>query len=407
MKTKITDKHVRDMQPPAKGMRMDYDTDMRGFAVRITPTGTRVFVLCYAANGIERRLVLGRYPAMTVLLARRRAMEVRRQVDLGDDPFLAKQVAAREMTMAGLADRYITEHVPKKRSGKIDVRRIHKYVLPAWKHRKARDITRADVDHIVSPIAARGAPYEANHVLALVRKMFSFAMDKGIIEHHPCLRMKAPAAPKARTRAMTTAKELRILWEATGRQGEWERITTQSDAACIRFLLLTGCRASEATDMTWSEVDLEERLWTLPAERSKNKRAHLVPLTDSAIDLLAKQKKLGGDYVFHSPRKPHLKADRIADKVERICRKAHSLGLERFTPHDLRRSVETGMAAARVPKEYRDRVLNHADHSVGGVHYNLYDYRDEKRAALEAWERRLESLIKGEPSTVVPMRRVS
>jgi integrase len=391
MKTRITDRYLKTMTLPANGrMRMDYDTELRGFAVRVTATGSRTFVLTYMFRGAERRMTIGRFPALTVELARRRALELRRQVDLGEDPADTKRQAAKEMTIEKLCERYLAEHAVKKRSGHQDVRRVERFVLKSWRHRRVKDITRADVDQLVSPVAIR-TPYEAAHLLALVRKMFSFALDKGIVDVHPCLRMRSPAPNKPRRRVLATARELAIFSRMT-QGGVWRRIATESESDCLRFIALTGCRSSEAAELPWSEIDLEQRVWTLSAERSKNKRDHLVPLTDDVMDILRRRKNVPGTYVFPGTTAEHLYASRLCVVCKRLCRRVARIGFAMFTPHDLRRTVETGMAAARVHREYRDRVLNHVDSSVGAVHYNLYDYLDEKRAALEAWARRLREL---------------
>jgi integrase len=146
------------------------------------------------------------------------------------------------------------------------------------------------------------------------------------------------------------------------------------------------------------------RNWTLSAERSKNKRPNLIPLVGEAFEILERRKKNGGAHVFGGARSAHLSANRLSIVLRRACKRLQRLKIAYFTPHDLRRTVETGMAAARVPKEYRDRVLNHLDGSVGGVHYNLYDYELEKKSALEAWALRLGTLLTP-ASNVLPLRR--
>jgi len=135
-----------------------------------------------------------------------------------------------------------------------------------------------------------------------------------------------------------------------------------------------------------------------------------VPLLPQVVEMLRERREsVKGDYVFPGKftHTPHLNDKHLSEALGNACRRLVSLGLQPFTTHDLRRTVETGMAAARVPKEYRDRVLNHIDASVGGKHYNLHDYKDEKREALEKWARRLESMLAPERSNVVPLRGVA
>jgi Arm domain-containing DNA-binding protein len=210
MKLRITDRYLKTMQlPPSGKMRMDYDTELRGFSVRVTGAGSKTFLLTYMFDGVERRHTIGRFPALTVELARRRALELRRQVDLGQDPYDEKKRAAREMLIPQLCERYLAEHAIKKRSGHQDARRIERFLLPKWRHRRVKDICRADVDEL-SPVAVK-TPYEAAHLLALVRKMFSFALDKGIVDLHPCLRMHSPAPNRPRRRVLTSKQELQIF----------------------------------------------------------------------------------------------------------------------------------------------------------------------------------------------------
>jgi integrase len=311
-------------------------------------------------------------------------------VDRGQDPLAERKLTRDAETIGELAERYVSEHARNKRSGAEDERRLRKHVLPEWKSRRIESITRREVAALVGRIAV-GTPVEGNRVLALVRKMFSFAVDKGVLEVHPCLRMQAPGKERPRERALQTDAELRAVWNSTGAGGA----LPGREAAAIRLLLLTGARVSEVSEMRWAEIHGNE--WHLPASRNKGKRDHLVPLTAEAKAILDSQPS--GEFVFQGPRGGPLSKKHVELAVRTLC--ASLGGIEGFTPHDLRRTVETGMAAAGVPREYRDRVLNHKDASVGGVSYNKHDYKDQKRAALESWARRLRSAIEGQ-SKVVP-----
>lgn len=457
-RAKLTESYIKSMPSPARSLyELHWDTEIKGLVVRITKSGSRHFVFCYTIDGQNKRHTIGpwsplstnklgsesnRKAAGTLTWARQEATELRAQVGNGIDPAqkkkdaradreAAKQVAAKEMTVATLADRYVKEWAkPNKRSWREDERRIEGVIKPAWGARKAKSITRADVQQLIKPVAI-GDPAngiepklaEAVHRLALVRKMYSFAVDEGIVDTHPCLRMKVPGGkPKPRTRALTTARELRMLWRITDPERIWSREPeadrskteirrqrfTQGQADALRMVLLTGARASEVTDLQWSELDLDAAAWVLPAERSKNNRAHLVPLLPTVVDMLRKRREAdNGDWVFPAKRGGHITSSHLTRPLLHVCTRLARLGLEPFTTHDLRRTVETGMAAAKVPKEYRDRVLNHVDSSVGGVHYNKHDYEDEKREGLEKWARRLEWMLTGSDSNVVQIRRAA
>lgn len=157
------------------------------------------------------------------------------------------------------------------------------------------------------------------------------------------------------------------------------------------------------TELPWSELDLDAGAWGLRHPALKNKRPHLVRYYQKRLPSSSAGAKAKGDYVFPAARRAYMEDENLSRPLKVICARLARIGLASFTTHDLRRTVETGMAAAKVPKEYRDRVLNHVDTSVGGVHYNMYDYADEKREALEKWTRRLEGMLKGPASNVVPL----
>jgi integrase len=420
--TKLTELFVASLPLPAPGKnRIYYDSDVRGFAVRITPTGYRGYLFCYVIDRRERRMPIGAWlkGAGTITAARERAAGLRLEVQSGKDPAREKELAsearqkerhasAKEITFERMATRYIAEHAVRKRTGSCDVRRIKKYLLPAWANRKVKDITRADVYEMVAPVAAAGFRGEANQRLALIRKMFSFSVDVGILDVHPCLRMKAPGGPVVpRERALVSERELRIFWRITN-GGIWRRFLTDSESGALRLMLLTGCRPGEATGLARREIDLHHGLWHLPAERSKNQRAHVIPLLPDVVRMLREYcAGPANDYVFVGRRSAHTTQNQLGRSIREVSRRLKRLGIAPFTPHDLRRTVETGMAIAKVPKEHRDRVLNHVDSSVGGRHYNKHDYLDEKRQALAEWHRRLETLLNEQRPVVVPLKKTA
>lgn len=404
MAQRINEKSIKAMVPKdgcADGLF--FDDEVRGFGVRVTAKGTRSFIMDYRVQGHgQRRLTIGRYPVLSCTAARHAATTLALRISRGEDPLAETQAQAREMTVATLVERYTVEHVAKKRSAYDDKRRLAKFILPAWKSRKVKSMGRADVAHLLSPIGAT-APVEANRVLALVSGLFSFAVDVGVIDHHPCLRMKKPGGrEKPRRRTLETARELRMIWRIT-EGGVWHRYLKPNVCGILRLMLLTGCRPGEACGLAWNEIDLDAKTWLLPAERSKNGLEHLVPLTKEVVDLLSQQPQVG-PWVFPAPKGGEFKENNLPKALRPAATRLTRLGIVPFTPHDLRRTVETGMAAARVPKEYRDRVLNHKDASVGGLHYNRHDYLDEKREALEKWVARLSGMLSGEASNVVRLR---
>lgn len=435
MRVPLNDKYLKGIElPPAGRSRFDYDTDpfYRGFAICVTATGSISFRCVYTTpKGESRRHVFGHFPAMSVAVARKEFARLRLVIDQGGDPAgdkvqvrkeaeEARERDAREITVAQLCEKYVAEHAVHKRSGKEDERRINRHVIPRWGSRKAKAVTRADVQDLLADLYDTGKNAEAQHCRALVSKIYNFARGhrKIDIDDNPCFglpKVEKHQKVKARRRALTTQQEFRMFWHVTSGRPAWLESMPQVEADCLRFMLLTGCRPSEAAELPWSEIDLDANKWVLHESRSKNEMAHLVPLLPAARSILLKywdkDARKRGTYVFPGPRGGSQSENRLANVMRRVCARMerladrYGLPFEKVTPHDLRRTVETGMAAAKVPKEYRDRVLNHKDSSVGGTHYNVHDYVDEKREALENWSRRLDTMLTG-GSNVVPFRKV-
>jgi integrase len=447
---RLTESYIKAAPLPARSLyELHRDTEVKGLALRVTNNGSKHFVLCYSFDGQNKKHTIGRWiPAPSNRLgapatrsvgsvdwARNEARQLIGAIASGTDPGqqkkaaraareMARQEEAKEITVATLADRYMEEYAkPNKRTWKEDEWRMERYVIPAWGKRKAKSITRADISALVASVATKENPRtgkkqvaEGGSVLALVSGMFSFALDQEIIDSHPGARIKVPGGkPAPRTRTLTTPKELRVLWRITepgfwtrplpkrkASANLWNNRFAHGEADAIRLLLLTGARASEVAELPWAELDLDAATWLLPAARSKNGLPNLVPLLPEAVSILRRRQETSSSvYVFPGPQRAHMTDGNLSKPLKRVCGRLGRIGIASFTPHDLRRTVETGMAAAKVPKEWRDRVLNHIDASVGGKHYNMYDYLDEKREALEKWWRRLDGMLKDDKSNVL------
>lgn len=419
---------------PGKAMTVYSDTKLQGFCLVVTKGGAKTFAVRYTLKdgdeaGKQARVSLGPYlgaDGKAVATFRKEAAKVIGDAARGVDKAAKKRAQRQSKTVGELCEKYLTEHAATKRSGDLDRRRIEARILPAWKNRKAASITRSDVRDLLAPIefgdeaaGQRPAPYEAWGVLRLVNKLFNFGIDAELVTTNPAARMKLATKPKARERTIERADELRAFWALT----EGDTYMPASYAAALRVQLLTGARPGEVVGMAWEELDLDANEWTLPEARSKNKREHLLPLTPTLRAIIDEQgarweaeqaaREAAGKprrttrYVF-----PALRGGRYTDRcralmldaaLDAYAKAGHKLA--RFTPHDLRRTAETLMAAAGVAKEYRDRVLNHVDGSVGGKHYNRHDFKAEKLAALVTLERTIDARLAGQPSNVTPIRR--
>jgi integrase len=383
-----------------KARESRYDESVKGrpgLVVRVWPTGTKTFMHRFKVDRESFRLPLGEYPDMTLAAALAEYHKQRAQLQRGENPEQearrqrAAHTEASDPTVRQLATRYLNEHAkPRKRSAREDEVILERDVLLYWGKLKARQITFADVDNLVSQIKdTKGRGVTApRKMLAVVRKMFSFGVKKRLIPMNPALGIDVPPPPPPRQRSFTDS-ELRSFIRCLSSSG-----LQPPFCDALRLQLLTGARIGEILGMHVREIDLDAELWTLPQERSKNKLAHLVPLTGPALAIVRRRLAEARDGMLFPQRGKggSLRVDSLAHALARELhrfRDKEGKPLASFTSHDLRRTCETGLAKLGVIREIRDRVLNHKDMSVGAVHYNTHDFLPEKRDALEKWANRL------------------
>jgi integrase len=226
-------------------------------------------------------------------------------------------------------------------------------------------------------------------VLAAIRTMFTWAVQRDLLAASPVAGIKAPGKETERERVLADDEIVKV-WTAAAKMGG-------VSGALIQCLILTAQRRDEVATMRWADLDLEARVWTLPREATKGDRSHQVPLSPLVIEILTALPRTGV-YVFASPR-----GDRPISGYSKIKSRAEQLaGFDDWRFHDLRRSAGTGMARAGIAVSTISRVLNHKEGGVTKI-YNRYSYLDEKRHALETWARKVESLVRPGADNVVAL----
>ena len=205
--TVLTDIAVRNLKPSA-GRQVDvYDSRIRGLAVRVSPMGTKAFVVWYRIGSKARRLTLGRFPTMSLAEARKRAQEALLQVADGKDPAAEKQRARAEYggnLFSTLVDEFIETYAKRKTRGWAETERLLKReFVSLWGTWPIQTISRQDVTKVLNAIVKRGSPSAANHALSAIRKMFNWAIEHGHIDRSPCFGIKAPSKLKSRDRVLT------------------------------------------------------------------------------------------------------------------------------------------------------------------------------------------------------------
>ena len=392
----LTDRTVRALKPPSTGRLDVWDEDNPGFGLRISAEGRRTWILMYRMGKKLRRLTLGRFPTLGLAAAREKATDALREVGKGQDPGQRKIEERRAETFADLAREYIERHASKKRSGREDIRLLngsphkkktgkkpHVPLVTRWGDRRIKDIKRRDIRELLDEVAAR-APIMANRTLALVRKMFNFAIEREWLEANPCHMVKRPGEEKQRERVLSE-DEIRLVWKALDDE-------SPLIAALFRIRLLTAQRGGEVHGAAWSEFDLATGWWTIPAERSKNGLAHRVPLSPQAMRIL-KAWRGGRRRVALGVSAVRKKGPHIAHAQKAIERIVERSGVE-FRGHDLRRTAASLMVGAGVPRLVVSKILNHVETGVTAV-YDRHSYDLEKRAALDFWGRKVDAILTG------------
>lgn len=374
MRKALTDKALEALKPLAKRYEV-HDLYCPGLSVRVSPEGRKSFTVKYRYGVSQKRLTIGVYPRMPLAKARERAMDYLRQVDEGTDPSQRRRQPGYRVH--AIVDDFIRQHAkPRNRKWRENERILNRELVAVFGERDIREIKRADVLEIMDAAVERGAHYQANRILSYVRKLFNWCVERGIIEISPINGLKAPTKEVSRDRILTDNEIKAVL--------SCSRNDVYPFRQFVPLLLATAQRRGELASIRWIDVDFEAKEWVIPAERSKNGKPHVVPLSSFALDLLAEIPRfLDCDgYVFTTTRRSP-----ISGFSKALRRLWEASGSTDWRFHDLRRTAASGMARANVPPHVIEKVLNHTSGIISGVAavYNKWGYNPEKRAALEQW----------------------
>lgn len=360
--------------------------------LRISQSGRKSWVLLYRINGKKRRYTFKKsYPTLSLKDVRTKAATKLLAILEGQDPAAEKKRQKQSLTFKELADVYLNRHAKIKKASKSyyeDHRIVNHSDLKPWHDRKAKDISRRDVIRLLDSIADR-APVMANRVKALISKIYNFGIRRDEVEINPAWNTDKPTDETPRDRAYSD-DEIKKLWAAfkkvrSGLHGVFE------------LILLTAQRPGEVAGMRKSE--LEDGKWSLPQERTKNRRPHVVPLSDQAQTII---KATQGNETFVFPAVRNDTCTRVNSLDLRKVR--DESGIDDFQAHDLRRTALTNMGKLGVNRFIQDRIANHADSTMGGV-YDRYEYLSEKTAALKLWADHLDQIMRVKNPKVVKIQR--
>jgi integrase len=422
--SELTDKELKNLKPGAKLYKV---TDRDGMYAAVTPTGVVSFRYQYRVNGRQEVLTIGRYSAeaarkltrapdaleygMEVSLAEARSLlaRARRQVERGESPSRAKvekrTASAEALTFGGWAEAYF-KHKADPKSGAekladstLAMRRsvYDRAIAGELSKLKLGEVSPQRLKHLCDEVKEKRGPAVAVHVREVVLLVFRHAQGSGLDVRNPAelIRTSAIATFEPRDRALSPSEVRAVL-------GALEHVSAAPTLRlAVKFVLLTGVRKSEFIDATWREIDFAAARWTIPAERMKAGKAHVVPLSDQALDILTVFRTMfGASRYLHSGRYDsdtpisNATLNRVIDTVERL--RETDPDFQSFGVHDLRRTFSTGLNRAKFDDRWIEMSLAHSPRNRIAAVYNVNRYLAERKIMLQCWADMLDAWVKGE-----------
>ena len=382
---KLNEKNVREAENLGRDYQI-FDTDVRGFSITIYPSGNRAFALDYRIGGRQRRMTIGRWPEWNTVAARERAKELRRDIDEGLDPLSLRESAREAPRVSDMITRYLEEHTPHlaPRNAADQYTIMHKLVAPDWGNRLVTEITKADVEKLLSKIAAgrarpskakpnnrarklQGAkptPVRANRVGEVLRKMFSLAVGWGWRDDNPASGFR---------RRLENERERFLTPEEIGRLAKaLDAAEDQRAAGIIRICMLTGARVGEVRQARFEQFNLDLGSWSKPAAATKQRKIHRIPISNEVATIVRQRQLLvpsGNPWLFPS--------DTPGQPVQEIRRFWKAIQSEADLPgvrvHDLRHTFASLLVSGGASLEMIGKLLGHTQMQTTQRYAHLMD----------------------------------
>jgi integrase len=379
----------------------------RGLVLHVLTSGTATWYFHYdyvqGHRRLRRKLKIARHDEISLADVIARAEVFRPAVRQGADPAAQRVEVRSSMTFSDLAEARLTAGPALRASSLKDYRDLlRRDILPAIGALPVGSVTRQHVIAILDVISARGSTRRADVARVIISSIFNFGLDRGLVEENPASGMKNRHDNKPRD-VVLSAGQLRVFWRALE---NGKAIGSRAMTRILKLALLTGQRRAEIAAAKKADLDLDgvDPVLVIDRSRAKNHNQHRVPLSPPAVVEFrrAVADAGGGPYVFPNPwGTGHILPRSVSKAMERNREK---LDLGTVRVHDLRRTVGSMMTRYGVPREIRERVLNHGGKRSANITeavYSWYDHAAEKRAALELWADALRCLVSGQKSEIV------
>lgn len=408
---KLTDREIKLIKGNGKNQ---FKLDGNGLYLRVYPSGKKEWRYRYLFNGKQKWFFLGIYPAMTLAEARLKAHQEKANRRNHQDPYDVRakklEVSANEQkakedekarlnartTTNELYKRWFSLNIYKRKDGGLEVKRsFEKDVLPVIGLIPAEEVSKSDIAKIIDACLERGSDRMAKVIFSLLRQLFRFAESKDIVKINPTASLsKGDIGKKSRERERYLEdSEIIELKKKLPDAG-----LPKASELAIWIQMATGCRIGELVKAKWSDIDLNEKTWTIVPENSKNGKAMKVYLSDFTLSSIKKLKQIQPKSVWVYPNRSntcHLNtktitkqiADRQRENVAKLegrTKNTNALALKngRWNTHDLRRTAATLMVSLKVMPDIADRCLNHTEENKMRRIYIKHTFESEKK---EAW----------------------
>ncbi len=395
----LTELKLKNLKPKEKTYRI---SDNGGLCVEVTPKGSKLWrYRCYF-NGKPQMLALGKYPAVSLAIARKKRDEARELVDAGKHPTREKkaqklrQAYDGENTFENITRRWLelkkTSLTEKYRIQTLS--RLEKHVFPEIGNFPITEITIPDVVRVIEKISNNGTIETAKRMKQLISQTFRYASQRGMCEHNPAadLRDVLPTYKVKHHSCMSLDKMPEFLKAMDAREDSVSKYAMQ-------FLALTFVRTNELIGAKWSEIDFEREEWNTPAERMKMKRPHMVPLSSQAIDILKALQALTGDkpHVFHSfaSKSKHISNGIILMSIKRMGYK------DVMTGHGFRTLASTILHEKGYNSDVIERQLSHNDKDKVRSAYNRAEYALERKKMMQDYADILDGMKSSDGKKVI------
>lgn len=417
----LTDTKLRNLKPDEKAYQ---EADEGGLFVEVMPGGAKVWRLRYRLAGKQEKVTLGDYPTYSLGEARTWRDDCKALAGRGLSPMALKRgdpvpddtaPAVKEMaqafvrnwcvkavarakvkeaetkaadTVEAFARRWYAEIAEPANSSPRNIKRIlDKDVIPAVGAKQIADVTVTDILAITDKIKNRGADQMALQTRNVLKRLFAYAIAREKTTFNPAAAIEAKFIAQAKSRdvALTPEEVGRLL------RAIYQSSMKRAHKLALHLLILCMVRKSELIEAKWEEIDLDRAEWSIPGERMKKDKPHLVSLSRQAVAMFEELKALasGSDWVF--PSRGDLKQP-IAKSTLNVAVRALEIEVRDFVIHDFRRTASTHLHEAGFNSDWIEKALAHETKGIRGV-YNRAQYADQRREMLQWWADFVDSQI--------------